>query len=146
MFILQIPGPPVSWKAHGGYGKRSFNLRFEEKGYYQWTLREQYSGPLIDEACRCEYTFEMPIPSSASKKRRQKMLEGELYHTKRPDTGNLEKFLSDTLIGIVLKDDSFIVEIGARKIFAEKPMTSIKIILMREFYAAEERQRQKSYQ
>ena len=37
------------------------------------------------------------------------------YRTKRPDLTNYAKLIEDTLNGVVIKDDSFIVEIEAKK-------------------------------
>lgn len=128
MILIQISKQPVPWRAHGGYGKRSYNPRLPEKEFYQWQIRSQYnqtkpiSGPVS-----VVYTYHMPIPKATSKIRRLQMLNGMSHPIKRPDLDNLNKFLSDTLIGLVIDDDSQIISLQARKIFGESPKTVIQI-------------------
>lgn len=127
MIILEIEGDPIPWKSHAGYGKRSFNPRFKEKEWVQWQLKKQYDGPLLECALDVEYIFYRQIPKTASKKMRDKMIRGEIRPTTRNDRDNLAKFCSDCLIGIVIKDDSIIVDGPVRKYYAEKGKTLIKI-------------------
>lgn len=136
MITLEIPGNPVAWRAHAGFGRRSFNPRYEEKKHHQWFIKEHFSGPMVSEACSCSYTFEMPIPSATSKVRRTKMLNGEILPTKRPDCTNLQKFCEDCLIGIVLEDDSLVVEVNSRKIFSAVPKTIIRIELIKTRFSS----------
>lgn len=130
MFDFEIEGNPVPWKAHAGYGKRSFNPRFEEKQYYQHEIKKQYHQNFpLTVAVKIDYSFCMPIPSSFSKKKRAKILEGRGHHVSRPDTTNLQKFVEDTLKDIVIKDDSQVVECCSRKFYSENPRTIIHIEL-----------------
>lgn len=128
MILIEISGVPIPWRAHAGYGKRSFNPRFKEREAFQWQIRAQYnrlepiSGPV-----RTEYTFHMPIAKSTSKIRRLQMLNGMIHHIVRPDATNLLKMYEDCLKGIVFVDDSQVCEISARKIFDERPRVVIKI-------------------
>lgn len=128
MILIEINKLPVPWRAHAGYGRRSYNPRILEREYYQWQIKTQYnqatpiSGPLS-----VMYTYHMPVPKGSSKVRTQQMLNGVMHPIKRPDLDNLNKFLSDTLIGLVIEDDSQIVSLTARKIFGNSPKTVIKI-------------------
>ena len=128
MILIDLSGVPVSWKAHAGYGKRSFNPRFVEREAYQWQIKSQYNqlNPLRGPV-RTHYTFHMPIPKTTSKIRRFQMLNGVMYHLKRPDVTNLIKFYEDCLKGIVFEDDSQVVEINAHKIYDERPRVVIKV-------------------
>lgn len=65
--------------------------------------------------------FGMPIPVSTPKSKKDKMLEGILQHTKRPDLDNLLKAVLDALNGVAWEDDSQIVRISAMKEYSEKP-------------------------
>lgn len=128
MILIELSGVPVPWKAHAGYGKKSFNPRFIERETFQWQIKSQYNqlkplgGPV-----RTNYTFHMPIPESTSKVRRLQMLNGRMHHIKRPDCTNLLKFYEDCLKGIVFEDDSQVVEINVRKIYDERPRVTIKV-------------------
>lgn len=126
---ITIDTDPVPWKAHGGYGRRSFNPRFLEKEFYQLQIRRQYHHNLpITVAVKVEYLFFLPVPK-ASFVKQMKMLQGRIKHIKRPDTSNLVKFAEDTLKGIVIKDDSQVTLMTAIKIYSDKPRTEIKIDL-----------------
>lgn len=124
MLTFEILGTPVPWKAHAGFGKRSFNPRYKEKHYVQWQIRPQFNRTQpITTPVKGICTFHMPIPAGVSKIRRRQMLEGRIHHIKRPDVDNLSKFLFDCLKGIVIEDDSQIVEVVLRKIYGETPKT-----------------------
>lgn len=128
MILLQVDGIPVPWRAHGGYGRKSFNPRFREKEYYVWQLKSQYNQiEPIAAPVKMEYTYHMPIPITTSRMRRMQMLNGMMHPMKRPDLDNLNKFLSDCLIGIIILDDSQIVELKCSKIYSERPHTLIKV-------------------
>lgn len=128
MNLITIDGLPVPWKAHAGYGKRSFNPRFKEKEYYQWQIKSQWNqniplaGPIF-----LKVVYHMPIPLGTSKVRRLQMLNQKMFHIKRPDLDNCNKFLEDCLKGIVFEDDSQVVQIHARKIYSEHPRTVVEI-------------------
>ena len=55
------------------------------------------------------------------------MLTGRISHMKKPDIDNLQKFVLDCLNEIVIRDDSQVVEIRARKVYSMKPGTLIRI-------------------
>jgi Holliday junction resolvase RusA-like endonuclease len=130
MYEIKIECAPIPWKAHGGWGNHAYNPRHDEKLFYQLHIKNQYPENFpIATAVRTEYLFLMGIPSSYTKKKREYMLNDHVEHIKRPDTSNLVKFAEDCLKGIVFKDDSQVVEIHARKIYALIPSTIIKIFL-----------------
>lgn len=122
-----IPGIPIPWMAHAGYGRRSFNPRYKEKSYTQWHIREQYQGAILEGAVSVCYDFGMPVPKGTSKVKTQKMLEAVIDHTKRPDCTNLTKFYEDCIKEIVFKDDSQVIESIAHKFYSEHPQTLITI-------------------
>lgn len=125
--VILIPGQPVPWKAHGGYGRRSFNPLWREREYFQAKIKEQYHGPLIESAVEVEYDFYFEPPTSTSKKKKLEMLEGFIRPAKRPDSDNLAKFLSDCLQGIVFKDDGQIVYGHISKYYGLMAKTIVKI-------------------
>lgn len=128
MILLQVEGHPTPWAAHAGYGRRSFNPRFKEKEYAQWQIKAQFNQQApIAAPVRLDLTFHMPIPAGTSKVRRLQMLNGRMRHMKRPDVTNMQKFIEDVLKGIVIEDDSQVVEVVARKVYSEKPKTVVQI-------------------
>jgi Holliday junction resolvase RusA-like endonuclease len=128
MILLEIEGLPTAWSSHGGHGRRSFNPRFREKAYAQWQIKAQYNQQKpLSCAVKVTFIFHMPIPFGTSKIRRLQMLNDKIHHTKRPDTTNLQKFAEDCLKGIVLEDDSQVVEVSAKKIYGENSKTVLRI-------------------
>lgn len=131
MIHLVIDGLPVSWKAHAGYGRKSFNPRFREKEFYQWQIKSQWNkGEPFRGPVHLEMDYHLPVPVGSSKIRKQQMLANIIRHTKRPDLDNFDKFLSDCLIGIVIEDDSQICEKSCKKIYSEHSQTIVRILLL----------------
>ena len=69
----------------------------------------------------------MPIPKSASKRNKEKMLSGELKHVKKPDIDNTTKMCLDCMNGIVYLDDKQIYKVTAEKQYGEKSRTEIVV-------------------
>lgn len=72
-------------------------------------------------------TAYMPIPKSASKKKRQQMLDGEIRPAVKPDCDNIFKLVADALNGIAYDDDKCIVDATIRKYYSEHPRTEIML-------------------
>lgn len=68
-----------------------------------------------------------PIPKSTSKKKREAMLNGEIFPTKKPDNDNIVKCILDALNGIAYYDDSQVVYIRCKKNYSDEPRVEITI-------------------
>lgn len=68
-----------------------------------------------------------PIPKSTTKKQKELMLAGKVYHTKRPDVDNCIKSLLDGLNGVAFVDDKQIAEICALKLYSDEPRVELTI-------------------
>jgi Holliday junction resolvase RusA-like endonuclease len=90
-------------------------------------IASQYNGPLIDTAVWVDLFFHMPIPKATSKKKRELMIQGILRPIVTPDRINLGKLLEDCLQGIVIGNDSKIVDGRVAKFYSEIPNTLINI-------------------
>jgi Endodeoxyribonuclease RusA len=77
--------------------------------------------PPIEVPVRLELVVELPIPDSWSGRRRALAVTSDLLPTSRPDLDNYIKAGLDGLNEIVVRDDSQIVEISARKRFSIAP-------------------------
>lgn len=64
---------------------------------------------------------------STSKKKRIQMLGGELSPLKKPDIDNIIKVVADALNGVAYRDDTQIVKVDARKLYAESEGLDITI-------------------
>jgi len=72
-----------------------------------------------------QIVYEMPIPSSLSKKKRDSMVG--MYHTKKPDLDNLDKAILDSLSGQVFYDDGQVVSLSSTKKYSNEPKTIVVI-------------------
>ncbi len=86
-------------------------------------VHEIRTGPLMLYA-----TFNMPIPKSWSKKKRNQAINGEIKHTAKPDLTNLLKTIEDGMNNIVYRDDSQLISISAVKRYDEIPGTIVTIM------------------
>lgn len=67
------------------------------------------------------------IPKSASAKDRQRMLDGDMLPTKKPDFDNIGKIICDALNGIAYYDDAQITSGGIKKAYSDEPRVEIMI-------------------
>ena len=84
--------------------------------------RDPFDGPV-----NIKVVATMPIPESWSKKKKNDALTGVLRHTTSPDLDNLVKAATDSLNGIVFRDDRQIDSISAMKTYGTKPCTVIEV-------------------
>lgn len=82
---------------------------------------------LFDKPLRVEITAFFDIPKSFSQKRAKEALEGCISPLKKPDADNIAKIICDALNGVAYKDDTQIVELRVRKIYAAEPSVSVLI-------------------
>ena len=68
-----------------------------------------------------------PIPKSASKRKRQAMLDKKIRPTKKPDWDNVGKVICDSLNGIAYRDDAQVVDSMVRKFYGEDPKVVVTI-------------------
>lgn len=67
------------------------------------------------------------IPKSTSKKKKEQMLNNEIYPTIKSDTDNIAKSILDSLNKIAYLDDKQVVDLRVRKQYAEVPSVSVWI-------------------
>ena len=110
-------------------GMREASKKVEPwRGVVQYQSEQQYKGPVITEAVSIEITFLIARAkghwSTRKGKEDQLLPSAPAHHTSAPDVDKLTRGLLDPLTvrcgGCVLKDDSQVVEIVARKRYAER--------------------------
>jgi Holliday junction resolvase RusA-like endonuclease len=77
--------------------------------------------PPIEAPVRVELLVELPPPTSWSERKRAAAIVGDVRPTSRPDIDNYAKSALDAINGIVIADDSQVVEIHAAKKFGIAP-------------------------
>lgn len=89
------------------------------QAYPEWS-------PLTGAVC-ISITAYFDIPKSYSKKAQALIKTGQAWPVKRPDSGNIEKMITDALNGIAYKDDCQIVWGLTRKVYGEPARVEIEI-------------------
>ena len=72
------------------------------------------------------------VPKATSKKKAQEMLEHKIRPTKKPDIDNILKSICDSLNKVAYTDDTQIIEIVAKKYYAERNYMEIEIKSLEE--------------
>lgn len=126
---IEIPGPPVG-KGRPRFTRMGHTYTPKKTKEYESRIKTAFimSGKASFKAgTRLIITVfaYMPIPSTLSKKLRQK-LNGE-PHCKKPDLDNVVKAVFDGLNGIAFDDDSKIWMFSARKEYSDNPRTVVII-------------------
>ena len=84
-----------------------------------------------DNPIKCDIMVYFQIPKSVSKKVKEKMRNGEIRPTKKPDWDNIGKIICDSLNGIAYADDKQIVDGGVHKYYCKdeinQPITVVRI-------------------
>lgn len=128
-----IPGAPVA-KArprvtrtgHAYTPKKTSDYEKLVQIYAKQEMAVQRLNPVVD-AVKLTVEAFFPIPSSWTKAKQKKALEGDLEHTSKPDIDNLCKAVQDAMNGIVYKDDSQIVLVVGSKAYASEPRVEVTV-------------------
>lgn len=131
MLILEIAGNPIPlarprFCRKGNY-VGTYDSQKKEKEQVQWQLKSQFRNQPFDFPLAIDLTFFMQIPKSTPKGKKRQMICGILQHIKKPDIDNLQKFILDCMNNLIFVDDSQIIELNAKKLYAENPGTLVVI-------------------
>jgi Holliday junction resolvase RusA-like endonuclease len=129
MIKLVIPGEPV---AKGRPRVTKWGTYTPEKTKnYETLVKElffiEHGQTLLEGQLKIDIKAYFSIPKSASKKKKQLMLEGELRPTKKPDADNILKIIGDALNDLAYKDDKQIVSANIEKFYSDEPRVQIEI-------------------
>jgi len=136
-FIFEVPGEPR------GKGRPRFFRRGKGVGTYTDDKTVSYEN-LVRTSFKAAYPDCIPtrkavtitihayfsIPKSASKVKREAMLERNIRPTKKPDVKNILAAVEDGLNTVAYMDDSQIIYEKCGKYYDEKPRV---IVVLREF-------------
>lgn len=113
-----------------------FNGKFaytpkETVAYENWVKTcylEKYRGQKpLEKPLKVKIIAYYDIPKSTSKKKRQQMLDNEIFPTVKPDTDNIAKSVLDSLNGIAYVDDKQVVKLIVEKYYATTPNVTVMI-------------------
>lgn len=133
MITIEIPWEPVSWVPARISKYGTYDPREKDKRAVKYLVRQSYSGTPFECPVQIMFIFIWAPPKSATKKKREAMLKGEIIPTKY-DATNCQKLYEDCLKGIVFKDDRQVEIIYSQKIYGEKAKTIMHIFARHEDY------------
>lgn len=132
MIQIELPNIPIPWAPSRISKWGAFNPRSKQKDFTRWQIRSFYRDNPLQGYVVIEFLFVFPCPLSASSKKKEKMLNGEILPT-LCDCTNLQKFQEDCLKGIVFGDDRNVAKITSEKIYGNKEKILIKIWTLDEY-------------
>ena len=94
---------------------------------YVKMLYAQKGLPMFDCPVSLQVDIFMAVPVSESKKKRELKLLNQILPTKKPDIDNIVKSIKDALNKVAWKDDSYVVDLIAKKRYAENDSVTITI-------------------
>jgi Holliday junction resolvase RusA-like endonuclease len=125
---LMILGEPCA-KQRPRLGK-GFTYTPEKTVNYETLVKQLYilqQKERLEGALKLTVNAFFSIPKSTSKKNKEKMLQGEIRPTKKPDWDNVGKIISDALNEMAYKDDCQIVDAIVRKWYSDNPRVEVEI-------------------
>ena len=137
MIKISIPGQPIA-KARPRFARRgkfvsTYSPQATEEGLWILSAREQLKGKTILGALKMDVVFYVERPKSHYGKKGVK-LSAPAHPTGKPDLSNYVKFAEDCLNECFFwEDDSYIIEINAKKLYSATPRTEIGITSFYDF-------------
>lgn len=96
---------------------------------YEEKIKQEYLNTIgnvkLEGALQADILGVFPIPKSCSKNVKDKMINGEINHTKKPDCDNMGKSVFDGLNAVAYEDDAQICICKLNKVYGEKPRLEI---------------------
>jgi Holliday junction resolvase RusA-like endonuclease len=125
-FVITGKPIPLPRAKQGKYG--FYDPSYQAKKNFAWEVKQQYNGlPLSkNKGISVAFQFFMEMPKTWSNKKKERF--NMTLHEKRPDFSNLQKFVEDSLNGILWEDDSIIANLdGSFKKWSYESKTIIDI-------------------
>lgn len=131
-YTISIWGQPIPKHrprfARIGKFVKTYSDQSKDEKCVKKIIESQWPGPPTTGGVRLLVRFCMEIPKSVPKKKRESLT----VHTKRPDLDNLIKWVKDCCNGVVWVDDNQVWAMSAVKVYSEKPITEITIIMQED--------------
>lgn len=131
-FSLRIPIDPVA-KARPRFTRTGHTYTPSKTKTYEKAIGEYWEQATQgfkferEQAVCVNVAFGLPIPKSASKRKKEDMINGTIKHTKKADVDNLLKAVLDGLNGIAWADDSQVIRVCASKEYSTEPYVYIYV-------------------
>ena len=130
MISFVVAGKPQGKARPRFDSRRKITYTPKKTKSYEALVRTSYLTQCRNESALCgavkaNIIAYFPVPKSATKAEREKMLAGELRPTVKPDMDNIIKAILDALNGYAYKDDAAVVEVEAEKWYSDTPRVAV---------------------
>jgi len=127
MIELHLEGRPIHKMRHRTTKNgHIYDPQVELVNWTKWEIKSQYRDwPLDATPLKVEFSFMFEPPISWSKKRKDEAINLAMDVLVKPDLSNLVKFYEDCMNGLIYTDDAQIVDLSARKVYAQESGTII---------------------
>lgn len=124
---IHIHHDPVAWTSPRLSRGICWSAHTKFREIFHAFIIAQYKKEPLKCYVALDFTFNVPYPKSASKRKIEAMEAGKLFPT-RSDLTNYQKFAEDCLKKIVIEDDRNVVQISSKKLYALHGSVHIRII------------------
>ena len=136
IYKFTVPGAPVGKARPRVFRDNAGQSRAvtpKETVVYENLVKQSYRlNRQLQGAIKAEIIVYYPIPKSVSNKKRQLMIEGKIWPTKKPDIDNIVKSILDSLNSIAFHDDSQVTKMVVEKIYGEQPRVEVVLEELQE--------------
>lgn len=131
---LTILGEPKAQKRHRTVRMGAFNRNYDPSAADKKDFLSIVQDNAPNEPYNCplrlivDFYFTRPKSHYKSGKNSHVLKDNApIYHTSKPDSTNVAKFVEDALNKVYWRDDSLLCEVGVRKRYSENPRIEIKL-------------------
>lgn len=129
---FEVPGEPCAKGRPRFIRPTGHAVTPEKTARYEQLVQLSYmqqvgQSVMLEGPLSADITAYFAIPKSVSNRKKQQMLDGNLYPTKKPDTDNLAKIILDSLNGVAYGDDKDIVRLSVKKYWSDRPRVEVKV-------------------
>lgn len=131
---FDVPGDPQG-KARARTvrnGARAHSYTPENTVLYENLIKTEYlraGGRMIEaDAVEVGIIAVYGVPKSASKRKRDAMIAGNIFPAKKPDADNIAKVVCDALNGVAYADDKAVTKLRVLKEYGSAPKLSVTVL------------------
>lgn len=144
--IIEIPGIPISKQRHRYFVNHGRIVSYDPQEHAKKAIRKimeikmrkainhrdrkiaiEASNLATSDIFEVNLTFHLPFPKNSTNGKKN-LFTWIGIPTAKPDIDNLAKFYLDCANGVIWNDDRQIISLNLKKIYTNKPKTTIKII------------------
>lgn len=128
-----VPGDPFGKERPRATRKGNFVTVYTPKKTVKYESKvrscylKEHRGDCIEGATEVQIKAFHDVPKTASKKKKEKMINDEIHCTVKPDADNIGKCILDPLNGVAFSDDNHVCRLVIEKRYGTTPRVEVTI-------------------